>query len=484
MTNQKIWFFNKRKSDRIYLWLIGLMLVGLVCSKFLMSITMILCSLNLLLEANFKLYWQKIKENHFLHLIVAFYLLHLISLLWSENLSYGLNDLRVKAPLLVIPVLLIAKPIEKSERKWLYLLFTLSLLVTSVINFCTYQFALANHSVKDIRELSLFGSHIRYAVLIAFGFGICLFLSRELKKPRLLWFLIGAWFIFYTYYSQVLSGLLALIIVITIQAVLQYKQMKWLIISGLAAGGISLIALTLFLFNPSKETTSNWGNIPEMREKWNKISLLDFDSLDLKKQSLKTTLSRYLDSKKLPRNAFGLSSLNKSDVQNIENGYADVNETRFGLIARMYGLRYQIQHPQNPNGHSLLQRIESWQTAWQIIQKNWLFGVGAGDVADEFEKKYNENRSLLIKENRIRAHNSYLTYWLSFGIFGILLFLYLQAAFFSKQIRDKNYLGILFVSISIISFLLEDTLETQTGVTFFAFFFAIYVSKETRLNDN
>jgi hypothetical protein len=47
-----------------------------------------------------------------------------------------------------------------------------------------------------------------------------------------------------------------------------------------------------------------------------------------------------------------------------------------------------------------------------------------------------------------------------------------------------NYLGILFLSVSIISFLLEDTLETQTGVTFFAFFYALYAIKETRLNDN
>ena len=34
------------------------------------------------------------------------------------------------------------------------------------------------------------------------------------------------------------------------------------------------------------------------------------------------------------------------------------------------------------------------------------------------------------------------------------------------------------------TFLLEDTLETQTGVTFFAFFYELYAIKEKRLNDN
>jgi hypothetical protein len=247
---------------------------------------------------------------------------------------------------------------------------------------------------------------------------------------------------------------------------------------------LAISAILYFIFTPKTTEHKQDNNIAEMRSAWNKRSPHAFDSLDLKKQPLETTLSRYLDSKELPHNGLGLSALSENDVHNIENGYADVHETGVGFVARMYGLRYQIQHSQNPNGHSLLQRFESWHTAWQIIQKNWLFGVGTGDVADEFEKKYNENKSLLIKENRIRAHNSYLTYWLSFGVFGIILFIYLQYAFFFKQFKEMNYLGILFLSVSIVSFLTEDALETQTGVTFFAFFYALYAIKETRLNDN
>ena len=101
-----------------------------------------LCMVNFLVEADFKNYWQRIKENRLLHLLIAFYLLHAVSLLWSDNISYGINDLRIKAPLLVVSIILIAKPILKSDRNKLYLLFILSLLVTSVINFCHYQFLL------------------------------------------------------------------------------------------------------------------------------------------------------------------------------------------------------------------------------------------------------------------------------------------------------------------------------------------------------
>ena len=443
-----------------------------------------LCILNFLVEADFKNYWQRIKENRLLHLLIAFYLLHAVSLLWSDNISYGINDLRIKAPLLVVSTILIAKPILNSDRNKLYLLLILSLLVTSVINFCHYQFLLNAHLAKDIRELSFFGSHIRYGILLAFGIGICLFLSREFKRFSIGLISCAAWFIFYTYYSQVLSGLLSLLVVFILYAVLYFRERKWVLISGAILCLTILIGTAAFLFSKEKEMTSPISQSSELKDAWNKRSRLAFDSLDLKNQPLKTTLSRYIASKGFSPNKIGVNKLSEDDVHNIENGYADIHETGLGFRARLYGLKYQIHHAGNPNGHSLLQRIESWKTAGQIIKENWIFGVGAGDVADKFEQKYKENKSLLIAENRIRAHNSFLTYWLSFGIIGLVLFTYIQYSFFQFEWRNVNYLGLLFIGLSLISFLLEDTLETQTGVTFFAFFYSFYASKDAALKSN
>ena len=471
-------------TNKIHFWLIALMLIGIVGSKFLMSITMMLCVANLLLEADFKNYWQRIINNRLLHLLIAFYLLHAISLLWSDNISYGLNDLRIKAPLFVVSIILIAKPIIKSDHAKLYLLLILSLLVTSVINFCHYQFLLNAHLAKDIRELSLFGSHIRYGILLAMGIGICLFLCREFKRFSIGLISCAAWFMFYTYYSQILSGILSLLVVFILYAILYFREKKWVLISG------GLICLTLlmvtigFLFSNEKEIISPISQSSELKDAWNKRSSISFDSLDLKRQPLQITLTRYLASKDLLPNKNGVNELDEDDVHNIENGFADIRETGFGFSARLYGLRYQIHHAGNPNGHSLLQRIESWKTAGQIIKENWIFGVGAGDVADIFEQKYKENKSLLIAENRIRAHNSFLTYWLSFGVVGLILFSYIQYSLFQVEWRNVNYLGLLFIGLSLISFLLEDALETQTGVTFFTFFYSFYASKDTSLKTN
>jgi len=475
---------SPKKTSTIHFWLLALMLIGIVGSKFLMSITMMLCMVNFLVEAEFKKYWQRIKENRLLHLLIAFYLLHAISLLWSDNISYGINDLRIKAPLLVVSIILIAKPILKSDRNKLYLLLILSLLVTSVINFCHYQFLLSTHLAKDIRELSLFGSHIRYGILLAFGIGICLFLSREFKRFSVGLIGCAAWFIFYTYYSQVLSGLLSLLVVLLLYAVLYFRERKWVVIIGAGLFLTIIMGTATFLFSNEKEVIKTMSQSDELKDAWNKRSRLAFDSLDLKRQPLKITLERYIASKGFSPNRMGVNKLSEDDIHNIENGYADVNETGLGLRARLYGLRYQIHHPTNPNGHSLLQRIESWKTAGQIIKENWLFGVGAGDVADKFKQQYLENSSLLLEENRIRAHNSFLTSWLSFGLVGLILFAYIQLAFFQFSWRKVNYLGVLFIGLSLISFLLEDTLETQTGVTFFAFFYSFYASKDASLKFN
>lgn len=475
---------SPKTTSTIHFWLIALMLIGIVGSKFLMSITMMLCVANLLLEADFKNYWQRIKENHLLHLLIAFYLLHAISLLWSHNISYGINDLRIKAPLLVVSIILIAKPIVKSDRNKLYLLLISSLLVTSIINFCHYQFLLNTHLAKDIRELSLFGSHIRYGILLAFGIGICLFLSREFKRFSLGLIGCAAWFVFYTYYSQILSGIISLLVVFILYAILYFRERKWVLISGVLICLTILLVTIGFLFSNEKEIINPINQSNELKDAWNKKSSISFDSLDLKRQPLKITLTRYLASKELLPNKNGVNKLDEDDVHNIENGYADIHETGLGLRARLYGLRYQIHHSTNPNGHSLLQRIESWKTAWQIIKENWLFGVGVGDVGDKFEQQYNENDSLLLEKNRIRAHNSFLTSWLSFGIIGLVLFTYIQLAFFQSTWRNVNYLGLIFIGLSLISFLLEDSLETQTGVTFFAFFYSFYASKHASLKTN
>ena len=218
----------------------------------------------------------------------------------------------------------------------------------------------------------------------------------------------------------------------------------------------------------------------ELKEAWRNISSIPYEGKDLKKQWLSNTLIRYLDSKHLTKDASGIQALSASDVQAIEKGIADVADLKTGLIARINGLNYQLMNPSNPNGHSLLQRIEYWKTALQIIRKNWLLGVGVGDVQLAFNQQYKQNNTQLTQEHQLRAHNSFLTSWVSFGVFGFVIFCWMQGYFLYSFNFKKAIVPLLFGLITLSSYFLEDTLETQMGVTFFAFFYSFFFEKSEK----
>jgi O-antigen ligase len=254
-----------------------------------------------------------------------------------------------------------------------------------------------------------------------------------------------------------------------------YQRRKWSIIIGtLLLFGVVKIGLIVYLGKPINQKSAFQENYVSLKQEWNKRAKIPYDSLDLRKQGLKFTLERYLISKNLPVRGDGVAKLLASDIQNIEKGYADINETKSGLMARLYGLRFQIHHSQNPSGHSLLERLEYWKTALEIIKENPIIGVGTGDVNDQFLSKYDELKSPLTEERRLRAHNSYLTETITFGILGLVFFISWLLYFLYQQFKFQQLFGVVFMLVAIATFLIEDTLETQMGVTFFALFYAVF----------
>jgi len=107
-----------------------------------------------------------------------------------------------------------------------------------------------------------------------------------------------------------------------------------------------------------------------------------------------------------------------------------------------------------------------------IINNNLITGVGTGDIQDEFDNYYRQDQSELKSQYRVRTHNQYLTFFITLGIFGFIWFLY--ATIYPLLLFSRINL-ILFVSqmVLLLSFLTEDTLETQPGVTLYAFIIAL-----------
>lgn len=501
--------FSSKVHYSIAVLSLVLLAVGMPFNKILMSLGSMLGVFNLLVERDFKVYWNNVKTNKPFLWLSLFIGLHLLGFLWTEDYSYAIHDLKIKLPLLAVPLALVARPIQKQHLHLILKLLLLALTFSSIINFGSYFHVFGNRTYLDIREMSLFGSHIRYGILIGLGVAVCFHLIEQTKTYKSLLVLLIIWFSIYTFYSQVISGGIALL------TVFMFYLFKWswqknrvLTFSLVGIFSIMLISLIGF-FRPQNSISLDPDKLPkftnegnaydndlmskhvennqpvyvsvcdkELRREWNKLSFINYDSLDLKKQFIRNTLIRYLSSKKLSKDAEGIKHLNKKDVSNIENGFASVDELKSGLIGRLYAVRFQLNNDEDPNGHSLLQRFEYWKTAVHVIQKNWLFGVGTGDVQSEFDTQYENDNSPLKVQNRLRAHNLYLTILVTFGVFGLAIFLGFLYQFLKFNWKKEAFLSIVFLAVFMVTCLIEDTIETQLGVCIVAFFTAIGLQKE------
>jgi len=447
-----------------------------------MSMGLLLGGLNFFLEGNLKEKLSRLKENKFFLILFGFYLLHLIGVLWTQNWDYGLNELRQKSSLGIISIIIFSRPLPNKKQFNLLLLgFIATLVITSIINFVVFTFFADQFQLIDIRDMSRFGSHIRYGILIGFGVAISYQSSRIYLRFKWIFLLIAFWFSFYTYYSQVLSGIIALLIVVLGLLFWRLYQQKKLVLLGVICALLIAIitAIGVYIAQPVETRSLYPDNYVTLKIEWNKRAKISFDSLDRRNQNLSLTLERYLISKKLPVSGEGVHKLSADDIAYIQKGFADIRETKSGMGARLFGIRYQLQNPLNPNGNSILERIEYWKNASAIIKENWLFGIGTGDINDEIQKMYVKRNSPLNEDRRLRAHNSYLTFWMTFGILGLSYFIWMQQEFFKQQWKSRNLLGLFFILISAVTFLFEDTLETQMGITYFSLFYALFSNTKT-----
>ena len=498
----------------LYLIGIGGLLISLPFSNFLMSFFEFFILGTWILELDFKNKIKSFVTNKPALILTSLYILHIAGLLWTSDFNYALNDLRIKLPLLMMPVVLSTGPkIEEKIFNKLLVLFVIAVSAATLI--CTKIYLFDEYN--DIREISIFISHIRFALLICFSIFILLhfiFVNKSFSKTwKIIFSILGLWLLIFIYILNSLTGISVLIITgISVLLYFGFKSHKKniKIICYLASFSIILFVIAYVHFvskdfsikkpinfnnlekytaagNPYVHDTSSYyyenGNLvyiyvnyDELREAWNKRSRLNFDSADAKGNQVKDILIRYLTSKGLRKDAEGVSSLDSCDIKAIEKGitnYLLLNKIPFKQ--RIYQIIWEYQNYSNtgnPSGHSVMQRIEYCRVACNIIKDNFFIGVGTGDLQKEFNNYYDISNSQLDKKWRLRAHNQYLTMFVAFGVFGFCWFIFTLLYPAIKLKKFNDYFFFVFFVIVALSMLSEDTLETQAGVTFFAFFYS------------
>ena len=527
---------TRQTSIRPYLnqaYLLGLMMmaVGLTLSPFLMGMANFWLVLVWLVDAlvparhcgldpqspkgrGFKSKLTRFWHNKAAVLLVAFYLMHVVGLLWTTDFQYALKDLRVKLPILVLPLILSGmEPLDRKRFHFVMLVYVLSVFVATLFSSISYW----RHDYEDVREISHFISHIRFCLNIVFCIAIiCWYIVKsKVTINRFLLFFLLLWFIYQIYIFESLSGyvILAAVAVVTLVcALLRWRKGKvWAVAIGIMAAVAVLSGVVVLqqavkpLLNvepvdfSTLESETALGNTywhdtvynpvedgkfvglyyckTEMQEAWSERSTMPFEGTTTNGESLEATLARYLTSKDLRKDAEGVKALTDEDIRNIEQGVANYNNWKHpGLRARLSSTLFEYnlyRRFNNPNGGSLSQRIEFTRASFHLIGQHPWFGVGTGDVPQAFSRAYDELQSPLNEEHRFRAHNQYLAIAVAFGLVGLAFFLFVLLYPWFASRKRRTYLYTVFIVIMTLSMLAEDTLETQAGASLFAFFEAL-----------
>ncbi len=467
------------------------------------------------LATNLSCKFRMLLNNPAAMVVISLYFLHIIGTLYSSNIAYALKDLRIKLPLLALPIIIATSPAlgEKRFNK-LLVFFMLAVFAGTMAS----MLVLFKGEVTDPRGLSIFISHIRFSLTICFSvFILFYFLAKKTYHSKASLYIIPVgivWFLAFLLILEAVTGIVITIVlgfIFLFYYIFKLKSITIKLVSSLILVAFILLSITFLnkfvikygtaepvelsslekyteFGTPYMHDTVRYGiekgeyvglyiSPIELRNEWNLRSKYAYDGKDAKGQELRHTLIRYLHSKGVRKNALAVRNLSEVEIRHIENGVANLSYTEhFNINSRIeqmaMGYHNYTKHG-DPNASSVMQRIEYWKASMYIIKNNWLTGVGTGDLNEAFDEAYHDMHSNLQDTFRKRSHNQYLAIFIAFGVFGFLWFLFTLIYPGIKTGKFNNYLYIVFTIIIIMSMLTEDTLETQAGATFFAFFNAL-----------
>jgi hypothetical protein len=489
--------------------------VGLPLNKIMLSISGLLMALNWIVEGKFKEKFENIKKQKVGLLPASLFVILALTLLYSSNQTYGINDLRIKLPLLLFPIVILSsKALTKIQYKIVINGFLASVVLVTLINYINYTSGL---HMSDSREMSLFGSHIRLSLMVTFAFFSALYIAWKRRNLiSLSHFAASLWLLFYAYKSEVLTGYFGMVIASLFLVFWgvshQFKNHK----SAVFAVCLSLTALISIVFYyaiypiPKETFTTEQLNektpyggtyhhdttsiilengyyihyfvCHEELDSMLNLSLgKSIEELSQNQTDFFPTLIRYMSSLGLRKDADGFAQLSQEDLDNILKGIPSVVYAQGGIKSRLARITMELQkhlEGADPNGSTIQQRIEYWRTGKDIINAHPIFGVGVGDVQDKFNAQYEINNSRLYPENRLHSHQQFMTIWIASGVFGLAILLLSTLLSLKVAFRKKSVLLYLFIVIITFSYFFEDTLETQVGVTLAAFFMSLLLKQE------
>jgi hypothetical protein len=509
------------RSNHLYVLGLILLVCAMPLSMFMMSIAQFVLAASFLFEGSVVEKVKRFFQNKAALIIAGILFLHLIGMLWTDNTAEGWKDIRIKIPLFAITVMLAgSQPLAKKQFHLVLGFFISAVFAGSIISMLVLT-GIIHRELHDIREIFIFHiSHIRFALFTCLAiFSLLYFLFREKYSSgnilKIFFSLIALWLFIFLFIMESVTGVVIVTVITTLLLLYKAARIQNAITKiSLAASAVLIPCAIFFVIKNISDESNAVKNLPvniedktpdgnkysfqlseqdrengylvwnyvcedELRKEWNTRSIIKYDSLDKRDQQLKQTLIRFLASKGWRKDGDAVRKLSNEEVHSVEKGIANINYQNISSMrSRVLEIAWEfrrVMEGEKPSGHSVIQRFEFWRAASGIIKENIFIGVGTGDMPLEYHRQYLKMNSPLDWKHRLRAHNQYLAITVAFGFIGLLYFIFalLAPMFITKRYSDYFYLT--FLIIALLSMLSEDTLETQAGATFFAFFNAFFL---------
>lgn len=508
------------KEIHRYIFLFGIITLpfGIMLGNFPGSLPIVILGGNWLLEGQFVEKWKRLKHNNLFWALISLFVLYLFGLFYTQDFGSALDELRVGLPFISLPLVLFSSTVlTKKEIDLSLYAFILGCFLNTA--WCMlYGFVI--HQEEIGRNLSRFMSHIRLGLFIDMACACCIYFFHQSNKPSLkyLWVCLFIYFVSALILLGLVSGLVIfLVLFFLFLFYLFLKQNKTFMRLGLLLLFTTAILLIAYVHTISKEQTSISNSPYNQLKQSNRQgrSYIQMDSAgmvengnfvfrNIQLQDLKNTwnsrvpedsfsydkaynlhryavLLRYLSSASLSKDKEGVEKLTEKDIQNIKNNITNYKIAEWSFLRiRIYELindYADYKNGRDVNGHSIGMRFYFWHTALVVMKQNFWFGVGTGDTQLELNQVYKSKLKELSPKYYLKPHNQFLSIAVSFGFFGLIIFLMMLLFPFYYLSPFLSPLYKVFFTILFLSFLTEDTLGTQAGAAFYTIFNTLFCAE-------
>lgn len=462
--------------------------VSMTTSVFFANMAWAFLGVNWLVEGDFRSKWQRMRSSTLLHAFVVLMLIHLLWLVGNDDVRLGLDDIRQKLPLLVVPlVVLTSKPLTRRQLCGLAGAYLITVTVVSLIGLVRFL------TIPDLpyRQIVPYLSHIRFGLNLCFAIclTLCLTVYGCARTSHCFWLwlvavLLMGWYLCFLFLLQSYTALLILLLLVCALPLLvrpRSRGLRWTLwcVPVLTVSGMILLTKGM--------TDSYYGDCrrdADMVENgsyiyrgvdslsiaagWGTLSRQPLDAPTDNGYSTYSTLLRYLNATHRSKDSVGVATLTPSDLTAIRQGVANpvyLSHPSLRKMAYMALFEYENYRCGDYRDFSMLERLVLWRNAWRVfLQHPWL-GVGTGDVSAECGQQLATDGVIQVDSTK-SAHNQYLIFLVAFGVIGMLLIVF----FFVRAVVTTDALHMplawAYISIVLLSFVSENTLGTLAGCLF------------------